>query len=353
MKERGRLVRHQLPSALRAAIGTEFPWAQPEGRDGTGLKSRVPWTRVFDPDHSTSARDGWYAVYLFHGDGTGVTLSLNQGTTQFIDGAFKSLDPELLRKRVDWARDQLSIPLPSGDMAREIELGGTDLAEAYELGHVLGFTYKGELPDEDKLRADLRLVLRLLERLYSRVSISAPPGAPDPVVAAIAAEIDQAAGKRPGPGAPRLLSKEKRAAIEQHAMHMAKDLLLEDGWDVEDTHLTQPYDFIARRDGQKLYVEVKGTTTTGEAVILTKNEVRHHRNNPGEACLIVVRDIIMLEDVDEPTCTGGIREMWLPWTIGDEHLTPMAYEYQVRPPAAVVSRAAPAGVRTTATFRSA
>ncbi|MEU7006771.1 DUF3578 domain-containing protein [Streptomyces sp. NPDC046332] len=52
-----------------------------EGPDGTGLKTEVPWVRVYDPAMSPSATTGWYAVYLFSGTGDRVYLFLNQGTT--------------------------------------------------------------------------------------------------------------------------------------------------------------------------------------------------------------------------------------------------------------------------------
>ena len=46
------------------------------------------------------------------------------------------------------------------------------------------------------------------------------------------------------------------------------------GYDVQDTSANKPYDLVGRRKGARVFVDVKGTTTAGEKVFLTKNEVR-------------------------------------------------------------------------------
>jgi hypothetical protein len=46
---------------------------------GQGKRAEIPWVAVFYKDLSESAQKGYYIVYLFRADGTGVYLSLNQG----------------------------------------------------------------------------------------------------------------------------------------------------------------------------------------------------------------------------------------------------------------------------------
>lgn len=48
---------------------------------------------------------------------------------------------------------------------------------------------------------------------------------------------------------------------------------------VHDRHVGNSFDLLATRGDERLYVEVKGTSTSGEQVILTKNEVAHARAN--------------------------------------------------------------------------
>ncbi len=58
MELRGRLVRQDGPRAVKRSL-TDLPTLSFkldfEGRDGTGLKTRVPWIRVFDKQRSPSA----------------------------------------------------------------------------------------------------------------------------------------------------------------------------------------------------------------------------------------------------------------------------------------------------------
>lgn len=48
---------------------------------GAGNWASVPWLSILDPKITTTTQDGIYPVYLFCADGSGVYLSLNQGTT--------------------------------------------------------------------------------------------------------------------------------------------------------------------------------------------------------------------------------------------------------------------------------
>src|SRR4051812_33181714 len=82
MEIRGRLIRYELPEALRQLVrDTGEPDLAVEGSDGAGYKNRVPWVRLFSKEKSPSATGGWYVVLLFAADGSAVHLSLNQGTT--------------------------------------------------------------------------------------------------------------------------------------------------------------------------------------------------------------------------------------------------------------------------------
>ena len=72
MAERGELVRNAAAewlethgAELAADIGISADDLLAEGRDGTGLKTRVPWVRFSARSRSPRATDGFYAVYLF------------------------------------------------------------------------------------------------------------------------------------------------------------------------------------------------------------------------------------------------------------------------------------------------
>lgn len=75
-------------------------------------------------------------------------------------------------------------------------------------------------------------------------------------------------------------------------------------------------------------VEVKGTTTSGAAVVLTRNEVKLHLAEYPRNALAIVRKIILMRDGDEPVAAGGELALTMPWEIDTSLLSPIAYEYR-------------------------
>jgi hypothetical protein len=70
MERRGAIIRREMPQWLRerrasiaASLNPPEELVGVEGRDGTGLKTEVAWTRVYATDRSPSATSGWYVVY--------------------------------------------------------------------------------------------------------------------------------------------------------------------------------------------------------------------------------------------------------------------------------------------------
>jgi 5-methylcytosine-specific restriction protein A len=78
-----RVARHDFPDAVRADIPEERYLI--EGSAGQGQWAQVPWLAVFDRLITNTARQGFYIVYLFRSDLSGVYLSLNQGVTSIRD----------------------------------------------------------------------------------------------------------------------------------------------------------------------------------------------------------------------------------------------------------------------------
>ncbi len=95
-------------------------------------------------------------------------------------------------------------------------------------------------------------------------------------------------------------------------------------WDVQDVHGTESYDLICRRGNEVKHVEVKGTTTDGEEVILTPNEVRHAQENPHTALFVVSNIKVERAEDGTVTATGGKHHCYDPWRLNDGTL--------IRPP---------------------
>jgi 5-methylcytosine-specific restriction protein A len=73
------LARKDLPDAIREIVPEDRYLV--EGSAGQGQWAQVPWVALFDRLITTSAQQGFYVVYLFRADLSGVYLSLNQGIT--------------------------------------------------------------------------------------------------------------------------------------------------------------------------------------------------------------------------------------------------------------------------------
>jgi len=140
--------------------------------------------------------------------------------------------------------------------------------------------------------------------------------------------IDLAAGRRLRSGQRFRQSVEARQAIERQAMTVARDFLERRGWKVDDVSRSNPYDFRCMRESTTLHVEVKGTTSAGATVLLTPNEVVHARNTTAQVALIVVCGITLSGTSSRPQAKGGSPEVFFPWDIQDDALTPTGYEYR-------------------------
>ncbi|MET8854644.1 DUF3883 domain-containing protein [Streptomyces sp. NPDC004579] len=84
------------------------------------------------------------------------------------------------------------------------------------------------------------------------------------------------------------------------------------------------------REGQKLHVEVKGTTSAGLEVILTRAEVEKQRKYHPDNALVVVHSIELDRTGEEPATSGGVLHCTAPWVVEDEDLTVISYAYRTQ-----------------------
>jgi hypothetical protein len=119
----------------------------------------------------------------------------------------------------------------------------------------------------------------------------------------------------------------RRKAIEDHAMAKAIAHYQRRGWTVTDVSARRSYDLRCTRGKELLHVEVKGTTSQGEAVLLTRNEVEHARGAYPQVALFVVAGIRVMPG-DPPRATGGRAFKLEPWDIDRGELAPLAYEFR-------------------------
>lgn len=128
-------------------------------------------------------------------------------------------------------------------------------------------------------------------------------------------------GYRSSPGA--------RRALEQHSMNRATCYFADLGWStITDVSSNRCFDLLCQRGTSELRVEVKGTTSEGSRILLTRNEVTHARRVFPHVALYILADV-NLTAIDESIyqADGGTEIVRDPWDIRVGQLQALAYEY--------------------------
>ncbi len=126
----------------------------------------IPHIDILDREITNTPTKGYYIVYLFKGDMTGIYLSLNQGWTYF-KKAFTRNNPKAKIKQVTNAiRYKLKSSLVDFSFD-EIDLKApTRLGKGYESGHIYGKYYSADdIPENNVLVNDLRNMLGIYREL--------------------------------------------------------------------------------------------------------------------------------------------------------------------------------------------
>lgn len=142
-----------------------------KGGPGQGVWAEVPWICIFDRKISETAQDGYYIVYLFRSDMTGVYLSLNMGWTQF-EKKYKHLNTARTRIRNAAVTCQIVLESPLSDFSFEpIDLATQRiLGVGYQLGHICGKYYSASnLPEDKILINDLRNLIGVYRELRGKL----------------------------------------------------------------------------------------------------------------------------------------------------------------------------------------
>lgn len=342
MDERGILIRHSGPQWLRGfgdeianAIGIDAEDLLIEGRDGTGMKTEVPWFRFGSKTRSPSATMDWYCVYLFDASGGAVYLTLAQGSTEWTGVDFRPRPKDELRRLAALAREQLELIYGkyfSPDVAVDLRSRRSILGEAYEAGIAAAIRYeKGKVPHEERLKEDVLSFASYLGVVYRSLANTPVLQTTPPEITEILEAAAVAAGKETysKSGQGFRLNTVMRRNIENRAMHLARAYLEDNGWQIEDRSKNKPYDYYCTNGSEEMYVEVKGTTSLGEKVVLTRGEVEYHREVSPANSLIIVSGI-ELSGVDGNEANGGTLSEIHPWSIEEEDLVVIAYVYSNR-----------------------
>ena len=336
MDERLKLVHDAIPTALRdlkgelaTLLSIEEDQLMIHGKAGMGQNNEIPWIRIADKKRSPSARHDWYVVILFAADGSRCWVQICRSSTTWNGQTFTNIELDDLKSDCKLLRRQLESLVPDGwEESVQLKSTRSDLGVAYEAACALGVSYqKGGVPNDPKIIGDILRLTSLLANVYALRPTSLEGVTIEPEVAIAVQLADEAAKPKVGGGQGFGLTAEQRKAVEQRAVDVAINHLKSLGalW-ITDVGATQSYDLDCSISGQKLFVEVKGSTSAGGAVILTKNEVEFHRKHYPNNALAVVSGISL--DKEQVLATGGELHWVAPWSLSPDDLQPLSYVYK-------------------------
>jgi len=160
-------IRKDLPQCIEAVLPDSTRY-KVVGSPGKGNWTKGPWAAVLDRTITDSAQRGYYIVYLFKEDMSGVYLSLNQGVTDILKQYARGA-PDILEIRARDYAARVDV-YPANFMPGPIDLAATTkLTRNYAIGNILAVYYSfGALPSAEEAKANLLSMLAL----YRRISLS-------------------------------------------------------------------------------------------------------------------------------------------------------------------------------------
>jgi superfamily II DNA or RNA helicase/transcriptional regulator with XRE-family HTH domain len=160
-------IRHDATKCLR--IHAKIPVFQYKviGSAGQGKWAEVPWIGIFDQDITLSPSRGYFLVYLFSSDMSGVYLSLNQGWTYFFRKYGVTQGRKKLLSVSKYLRENIKHEFIREFDLKELNLlGRGQLSKGFEAGHICGKYYSvTELPNNDVLVDDLYKMLSVYSHI--------------------------------------------------------------------------------------------------------------------------------------------------------------------------------------------
>ncbi len=120
---------------------------------------------------------------------------------------------------------------------------------------------------------------------------------------------------------------EMRSAVELYAESIATKHYVSLGFRVQK--FGKPFDLLCEKGGETIHVEVKGSRTKLDTVILTINEVSDAENADWQSDLFVVDQIVVERLGDELVASGGVARVIQKWIPSQEMLAPSQFRYRL------------------------
>lgn len=159
-------IRHSSDEIQKIIPFFDFEQYKVYGSSGLGNWAAVPWIGIFDKEITESATHGFYIVYLFREDMSGVYLSLNQGWTYYKE-KYGTKEGRINISRVASVFQKLLSSSLNDFLVDTIDLKSkSDLAKGYERAHICGKYYPlSGIPADAELARDLINMLGVYREL--------------------------------------------------------------------------------------------------------------------------------------------------------------------------------------------
>ncbi|MEG4940520.1 MrcB family domain-containing protein [Microcoleus sp. F4-D5] len=172
-------VRNVVPKSISASLKLPEIY-RVKASAGNVSWAKIPWIAIFNKLVTDNLKSGFYCVYLFRADFSGVYLSLNQGIADKRDRFGLGKSREILRVQSQLFKDRLGSD-KIGEFSDPLDLKldsipktttSRRLGLAYEAGNIASKFYSKEsLPDDEELVGDVRKMLEIYFSLFEEVSL--------------------------------------------------------------------------------------------------------------------------------------------------------------------------------------
>lgn len=127
---------------------------------GNGNWANCPWIAIFDPLVTKTAQEGYYLVYLFCEDMSGVYLSINQGITE-VAKTYKKNKKDILRIRANNYRAKIDMLEAYNHTEIDLKISNNNSdSKLYEFGNIYSKFYSKEsIPAKEEIIKDLNYFL--------------------------------------------------------------------------------------------------------------------------------------------------------------------------------------------------
>ncbi|MGB9980114.1 MrcB family domain-containing protein [Methanobacterium sp.] len=159
------ILRNEIPEALRQIIENSNKY-KVSGSAGQGNWTYSPWVAIMNREITETPQKGYYLVYLFREDMSGVYLSFNQGMTEIKNQNGSNKTKEILRSKAIEFREKLGEYPKLLDSIDLRPINSSSNSVFYEEGNVYAKYYDLEnLPSDDIFIKDLRMFLELYDSI--------------------------------------------------------------------------------------------------------------------------------------------------------------------------------------------